>query len=123
MARRGTYGSVDETGWQDTVVDYALLKKWRVAHFGVAMTPGGKWLTPGKYNARGFPDLVLLRERVIFVELKTKEGRLRPDQVVWLDGLRAAGQEVYVWRPSDWEEVQTVLMAPPRTDMLNPSTH
>jgi hypothetical protein len=36
------------------------------------------------------------------LEVKLERGRLQPEQVAWLDVLREAGQEVYVWRPSDW---------------------
>jgi hypothetical protein len=54
---------------------------------------------PRRDTCAGFPDLVLLGDRVAFVELKTDTGRVRPDQQIWLDGLRAAGQAVYVIRP------------------------
>jgi len=57
----------------------------------------------------GFPDEVLARERVIYVELKTMLGKLAPLQEEWLQWLRAAGQEVYVWRPSDRQEMAEVL--------------
>lgn len=51
----------------------------------------------------GFPDLVLLKgRRVVYVELKTQSGRLSAAQREWLEGLQAAGEEVHVWRPSDW---------------------
>ena len=65
------------------------------------MTAHG-WRTAGSYDARGWPDLVLVRERVVFAEIKLDRGRLRPEQVVWLKDLRQAGQEVYVWRGLDW---------------------
>jgi hypothetical protein len=40
-----------------------------------------------------FPDLVLVRDRVMFAELKSPRGRLRKDQAAWLCALRAAGAE------------------------------
>jgi hypothetical protein len=43
------------------------------------------------------------------VELKTDRGRVRPEQHWWIDVLEGAGQEVYVWRPSDWDEAVSVL--------------
>jgi hypothetical protein len=61
---------------------------------------------------RGFPDLVLLnpkRGRLVFAELKVARGKTTPEQDVWLANLRAAGQEVYLWRPADWDEIQVVL--------------
>lgn len=59
-----------------------------------------------KSNAIGFPDLVLCHQqtgRVLFVELKSATGKLRPGQEVWLAALSLGGHEVHVWRPADWE--------------------
>ncbi len=78
------------------------------------------WLFFHAYDSRrsqpGFPDLVMLRyDRLIFVELKSAKGRLRPEQVMWQQGLEVVQTrkavrrnehnllpEVYLWRPSDW---------------------
>ncbi|QOT16495.1 VRR-NUC domain-containing protein [Paenarthrobacter sp. YJN-5] len=52
----------------------------------------------------GFPDLVLgslSRRRVLFRELKTSTGRVRPAQVLCLKILELAGLDVGVWRPED----------------------
>ncbi|HEY3492176.1 MAG TPA: VRR-NUC domain-containing protein [Solirubrobacterales bacterium] len=60
----------------------------------------------------GFPDLVLVRPQhgeLVFAELKSERGRLSPAQQEWLDGLRRAGQEAYLWRPSDMDEIQARL--------------
>lgn len=62
-------------------------------------------------DGKGFPDLVLVRERIIFAVVKAEKGRVRPDQKVWLDMLRAAGAQVHVWKPSDWPEIEEVLAA------------
>lgn len=59
-------------------------------------------------SPRGFLDLVLVhrkRRETLFVELKTEQGRLSADQKLWIDALTAAGQEVYVWRPRDWDAI------------------
>lgn len=52
----------------------------------------------------GLPDYVLVHPqwgRIVFAELKSARGKLRPSQVVWLRGLVTAGAEAYVFRPGD----------------------
>jgi len=57
----------------------------------------------------GFPDQVLIRDRIIFVELKREKTKPTDNQIEFLDGLTRAGGEVYVWRPSDLEEIGLIL--------------
>jgi len=74
---------------------------------------------PIRRSVEGFPDLVLVRPpaggggrgRVVFAELKV--GRARPTvaQEAWLEGLRLAGQEAYVWWPEQEAEIVEVLRA------------
>lgn len=66
------------------------------------------WLAYHTHDSRrsapGFPDLVLVHPaqgRVLYRELKTQRGRLRPEQRQWLDALTAAGGDAAVWRPID----------------------
>lgn len=60
----------------------------------------------------GYPDLTLVSEskqRVLFIEVKGPKGVVSPAQRVWIDGLRNAGQEAYVFKPQDWPQVERVL--------------
>lgn len=68
-------------------------------------------------SARGYPDWHLTHPngRSVFVELKSENGRLRPEQEQWLERLRVCGHEAYVWRPSDFEEAANILLKPPGT--------
>jgi VRR-NUC domain len=102
-----------EAEWQRTVIEYAQLRKWRVAHFRPARTEQG-WRTPVQADGAGFPDLVMVRAGVIVVaELKSERGRLSSTQSEWLEAFRDAQAwselGVYVWRPSSWPEVERVL--------------
>jgi hypothetical protein len=60
-------------------------------------------------SAAGYPDWTLWRERIVFAELKTEAGKTTAAQDTVIEGLRAAGGEVYVWRPSDWNQICEVL--------------
>lgn len=73
------------------------------------------WLVYHTHDSRkseaGFPDLCMVgpNDRTIFAELKTATGQLTAAQEHWLDRLRAAGNEVYLWRPKDWPEIERTL--------------
>lgn len=88
----------------------ALAKEcgWRTAHFRPARTARG-WRTAVQGDGKGWPDVVMVRERIIFAELKAETGRLKPAQKAWIETLTQAKQEVYVWKPSDWVEIERVL--------------
>jgi hypothetical protein len=69
-------------------------------------------------NLRGFPDLVLIHRtngRLIFAELKSEKGRIRPEQQVWLETL-GIHHESYLWRPRHWQDgtIRRVLTAETR---------
>ena len=67
------------------------------------------WLS--KHSASGFPDEALTRRgRLVFAELKSRRGKLTPDQEAWLTELgKVEGIEVYVWRPDDLEQIAEIL--------------
>ena len=99
-----------EEQWQSQVIDLARLNGFRCAHFRPARKADGSWATPVAADGKGFPDLELARPGdLIFAELKTERGRVSPDQVAWLEQLRLAGAEAYIWKPSDFEEVSRRL--------------
>lgn len=71
------------------------------------------WLTyhtlRSKGSRSGYPDRTLVRERVVFAELKAEKGKLSDDQRDWMTALAKAGAEVYLWRPSDLDEIGQLL--------------
>lgn len=91
--------TITEKQWQGQVVQLARLLGWKnIYHTWNSM-----------HSAQGFPDLTLVRERLIFVELKSHKGECTSHQLDWIEKLRQAGQEVYVWRPDDFDEAVKVL--------------
>lgn len=73
------------------------------------------WMTyhphQSKFSEPGFPDLTLVRERVVFVELKrhATTAKLSPHQELWRDRLLNAGAEWYCWRPADADDIIRIL--------------
>lgn len=112
---------VSERFLQDAVIELARLNKYLVAHFRPAQTNKG-WRT-AMTGDTGFVDLVLVRAgkhpRLLFVELKSGNGVVRPDQRAWLSALSAAADEtdnvsVYLWRPHDLRDgtIERALKGP-----------
>jgi len=99
--------TLSEKELQQAVIDTAHLFGWRVAHFRsvpVKRGPRVQWETPVQADGKGFPDLVLVREVVLWIELKVGANTLSSEQAAWLEALRAAQQEAFVWTDADWFE-------------------
>ena len=94
----GKVSPITEKAFMAQVLQFARLRGWLCYH-----THDARRSTPG------FPDLVLVRDRVLWVELKTDAGKLRQEQVDWLVRLHSAGAETFCWRPRDWEEIEREL--------------
>ncbi len=91
--------AVSEAEWQRTVRRWAKDLGWTVYHTQYSIGAD-----------RGFPDLVLIRPpKLIFAELKSNKGKMRPEQEDWLNNLRACGLPAYIWRPSDEQIVLGML--------------
>jgi hypothetical protein len=91
--------AMSEAEWQRTVTEYATLRGWRWFHDN-----------DSRLNRSGLPDLLMVRTgRIVFAELKSEKGRVRPEQQDWLNDLEVCCVEAYLWRPSDWPVVERVL--------------
>lgn len=87
--------------FQKQVVELAEVLGWRVYHPFLS-----------KWSEKGYPDLTCVsvrQNRVIFVELKRESGKVSVHQQEWHDLLIAAGQEAYIFKPSDWDEIERQL--------------
>lgn len=105
MASTVLVDQMTERQLQGTVQQLAQVLGWRHYH-----THDSRRSNPG------YPDLTLVHPgqgRVIWAELKTTRGRVSPAQREWIGDLEAAGQEVYVWRPTHLQDgtIQKVLTA------------
>ena len=81
-------------------------KELKSAVIKAAKAAGWRWyhVSDSRRTTRGFPDLVLLRPpRLLFIELKSEKGKLRPEQHAWIGELNDCGIEAYVVRPSNLE--------------------
>ena len=92
---------VTEQELLEAVIDTAHAFGWRATHFRPAKTERG-WRTAVQADGKGWPDLTLVRERVVYAELKAGRNVLSAEQELWVAALDAAGAEIYVWRDGDW---------------------
>ncbi len=100
-------------GFQEEVVQLFQYHHWKVAHFHtIHMTRanGSKvWMTPAAADGKGFPDLVVVKNRVVYIELKVRSNKLGEEQEMWRDTLEGADAEWYCFWPKDWQRI--VLLA------------
>lgn len=113
--RREVNRRMREDVFQAQVIATAHDFGWQVAHFRSVLVKrkdgSTHYQTPVQADGKGFPDLVLARERdkrVLYAELKKVGEYPSPEQRAWLAMLTACGCEVYLWRPGD--EYQGVLL-------------
>lgn len=53
----------------------------------------------------GYPDCTIVGPNgILFRELKSRDGQLRPEQRKWGSRIAKAGGNWAVWRPRDWED-------------------
>lgn len=88
----------DEKSFQQAVVDLAKKNGWLVYH-----------TYDSRKSTAGFPDLVLVRERVLWLELKVHPNKPTAEQLRWIDALKAAGQWAWVLYPEEWANVVNLL--------------
>lgn len=109
-----TLPRLTEADFQRQVVQLAKTLGWATWHDAATNAPrrctACGAVRRGPRNAAGLPDLLLVRgDRALWVELKAQAGATSPEQRAWIAALREAGQQVYVWRPSDWPTIERTL--------------
>jgi len=101
---------ISENELQENILDIAKTFGWRRAHFRPARTKYG-WRTPVQADGKGFPDLVLVKPpRLVIAEVKRQKTDPNEYQREWLNDFAGVPcVEVYTWKPSDWEDIVSVL--------------
>lgn len=96
-------------------IDKSMSEKEFMAQV-VELAGGLGWMVYHTYDSRrsskGFPDLVLAkpeRFRLIFMEVKSEKGRVKPEQLAWLNVLNKCGALAMIVRPSAWDKIVEVL--------------
>jgi hypothetical protein len=87
-----------EAQFQQQIIDMAKALGWLVYH-----------THDSRRSEPGFPDLVLVRDRIVYLELKTETGRMSLEQQQWVAALSAAGGTALVVRPSDMDAIERAL--------------
>ena len=91
---------LSEADLQASIIELARIGGWLVHHDRPARTNKG-WRTALEGHA-GYPDLTLARgglagARVLWVEVKTAQGKLDPDQQAWARRLGSSMDEALDW--------------------------
>lgn len=78
-----------------------------------ALATARGWFVYHPYDSRrstpGWPDLVLIRDRILYRELKDEKGKLSVAQREVGEKIKAAGGDWDVWRPSMAQSIEEVL--------------
>jgi hypothetical protein len=112
---RGSYREQARARSQQRAADISGLKVEKDFYGPIRdMATTAGWLVFHAFDSRrsdeGFPDFVFVRDRVVFAEIKGGTTRITPAQIVWVERLRQAGAEAYIWRmPQGLDEAARVL--------------
>ena len=89
---------------QKGVIDLAHTLRWHCAHFPTVKDSNGRWRTAVAADAKGWPDVFLLRDRAVVIEIKGDGDTMSEEQEQWREWFQKAGIEHYVIRPADWPD-------------------
>ena len=80
----------------DAAVELAHLRGYMVAHFTNVQDARGFYRTSFAYDAKGFPDLILVGPKVVAIEAKGDSDRISIEQKRWLEAFERAGVQTLV---------------------------
>ncbi len=99
--------TLSEKSFATQVEDLFKIYGWTWAHFRPAFTSKG-WRT-AMSGTKGFPDYVAARvkdgrRRILFIELKSEDGKPTAEQAEWLELLGG-----FLFRPGDIDTIARLL--------------
>lgn len=102
------------TAFEADVIKLACDCGWYVAHFRSVATIDRRthevrFRTPVAADGKGFPDLVLVKHRILYRECKSGRARLEDEQAEWGRRISAAGGDWDVWTDKMWPEIKATL--------------
>lgn len=99
--REKYFRSITEASLQSQLIELGRAYGYRVFH-----TYDSRWT-----KERGFPDLCFVHPfgDLFFAEVKRELGKLRPEQEEVIEAIQKSGTEVFVWRPSNFDEATTII--------------
>lgn len=104
------YRALSEKQYQARVMKLARAYGWRVAHFSDSRKQVRPGVHVGDTDARGFPDLALIRPpEFVVIELKAELGKTTEHQDEWLADFAASGIDAFVSRPSTFSVIEERL--------------
>lgn len=95
-----TLPPITEASFQKTVIGMARVLKWTCFHPRYSIG-----------SDAGYPDLTLIHPThgALWLELKTRRGRISEAQRDWIDRLTDAGQRAYIVYPDQFDVIEALL--------------
>lgn len=88
----------------DAAVELAHMRGYIVAHFTNVQDARGFYRTSFAYDAKGFPDLILVGRKVLAIEVKGDSDKLSAAQKRWLIAFEQAGVETMILTSKAYRE-------------------
>lgn len=108
--------------WESAIIEWCNLGGWvwwqatavPIRYPGQPADAPAPFMTPGRGTRGAFDFEAFHPTRRLYVRAEAKAGaaRLSPQQVLWRDGMRAAGVLAVVWRDKHRDDVRDWLLGP-----------
>lgn len=104
MPKKPTRARMNGKQLSDAAVELARSKGYIAAHFTNVQDARGFYRTSYAYDAKGFPDLILVGPKMLAVECKGDGDKISEAQEAWLAAFEKAGVQTLVLTSKGWRE-------------------